>query len=81
MCVDRVRVTKKGPFLNDIGDNANNANNGNPKSPMSFKYRYFVHSIFPLLFKNDNFNKSKSTLSFKYDTHFSDVRTIVSIVM
>ena len=61
-----------GPFLNDIGDNANNANNGNPKSPMSFKYRYFVH-FFPLLFKNDYFNNSKSTLSFKYDTHFSDV--------
>ena len=62
-----------GPFLNDIGDNANNANNGNPKSPMSFKYRYFFHQIFPLLFKNDTFNHPKSTLSFKYDTHFSDV--------
>ena len=48
----------RGPYLNDIGHNANNANNANngiPKSPMSFKYRYFVHSIFPLLFKNDNF--------------------------
>ena len=62
-----------GPFLNDIGHNANNANNGNPKSPMSFKYRYFVNSIFPLLFKNDNFNNPKSTLSSEYDTHFSDV--------
>ena len=62
-----------GPFLNDIGHNANNANNGNPKSPMSFKYRYFGHSIFPLLFKNDNFKNPKSTLSFKYDTHFSNV--------
>ena len=41
-----------GPFLNDIGDNANNVN-GNPKSPMSFKYRHFGHSIFPLLFKNE----------------------------
>lgn len=62
-----------GPFLNDIGDNANNANNGNLKSPMSFKYRYFVHLIFPLLFKNDNCKTPKSTLLFKYDTHFSDV--------
>ena len=62
-----------GPFLNDIGDNANNVNNGNPKSPMSFKYRHFGHSIFPLLFKNEYFNNPKSTLLFKYDTHFSDV--------
>ena len=37
-----------GPYLNDIG---HNANNGNQKSPMSFKYGYFGHSIFPLLFK------------------------------
>ena len=58
-----VTVLQNGPFLNNIG---HNANNGNPKSPMSFKYRYFVHSIFPLLFKNDNFNNPKSTLSFKY---------------
>ena len=68
-----------GPFLNDIGDNANNANNGNPKS-----YRYFIHSIFPLLFKNDNFNNPKSTLSSKYDTHFLmsfKKGTIVSVVM
>ena len=62
-----------GPFLNDIGHNANNVNNGNPKSPMSFKYRYFFHSIFPLLLKNANSNILKYTLSFKYDTHFSDV--------
>ena len=67
------KIPTEGPFLNDIGDNANNVNNGNPKSPMSFKYRYFVHSIFPLSFKNDYFNNSKSMLSFKYDTHFSDV--------
>ena len=74
----------KGPFLNDIGDNANNVNNGNPKSPMSFKYRCFVHLIFPLLFKNDNFNNPKSTLSSKYDTHFLmsfKKGTIVSVVM
>ena len=59
-----------GPYLNDIGHNANNANNGNPKCPMSFEYRYFGHSIFPLLFKNDNFDNTKSTLSFKYDSYF-----------
>ena len=64
--------SQNGPFLNDIGDNDNNANNGNPRSPMSFKYRHFVHSIFPLLFKNDNYKNPKSTL-FKYDTPFSDV--------
>ena len=68
-----VTVLQNGPFLNNIGHNANNANNGNPKSPMSFKYRYFVLAIFPLLFKNDNLNNPKSTLLFKYDTHFSDV--------
>ena len=62
-----------GPFLNDIGHNANNVNNGNPKYPMSFKYRHFGHSIFLLLFKNEYFNNPKSTLLFKYDTHFSDV--------
>ena len=69
----KVKVSMVGPFLNNIGHNANNANNGIPKSPMSFKYRYFVNSIFPLLFKNDNFNNPKSTLSSEYDTHFSDV--------
>ena len=40
---------------------------------MSFKYRYFVHLIFPLLFKNDDYNNPKSMLLFKYDTNFSDV--------
>ena len=57
------RVEYKGPFLNDIRDNANNVNNGNLNFPLSFKYGYFGYSNFPLLFKDDNF---KSMLSYSF---------------
>ena len=57
---------RKGPYLNDIGHNANNANNGNQIFPLSFKYGYFGHSNFPLLFKNDNFDNINSTLSYSF---------------
>ena len=55
-----------GPFLNDIGHNVNNANNGNQNFLLSFKYGYFGHPNFPLLFKDVNFDNVKSTLSYSF---------------